>query len=449
MYTTILALTLATSAGQFPPEAFPVIQPFDPIVLPEPCECLPSPRYFAEKPEAPRDVVLLWNEVALSAIKTDKTAPPVAARNLAIVHVAMYDAINAIQPTHQPFQVKEIARRGTSMETAAAVAAHRALSSLYPRQAQRFDQALNQSLESVPDGWSKTEGIHFGRWVADKILEWRSFDLGGVSRYTPRPELGRWQPTAPGYQSPLLPQWGAVRTFVVRDLTDFRPPGPPALTSDEYETAYREVKVLGAINSRVRTRDETEIAKFWADGEGTVTPPGHWNQIAQTVARERGMKLEENARLFALLNVALADAAIVCWECKFHFDFWRPITAIRHADMLKNRAIVAEPDWTPLLPTPPFPSYTSGHSSFSGAAAAALAAFFGSDAVRFSSTSESLPGKRRSFTSFSAAANEAGMSRIYGGIHWSFDNRDGLEFGMKIGEYVSKHACQPIERARE
>lgn len=440
MYTTILALTLSAAAGQFPIEP----SPFDPIPLPEPCECLPLPRYVAAKPTAPRDVVLLWNEVALTAIKTEKTAPPIAARNLAIVHVAIYDAVNAIQRTYQPLHVTIAARRGTSAQTAAAVAAHRTLSSLYPRQARSFDAALSRSLEAVPGGWAKTEGIHFGQWVAEKILEWRRYDLGGVSHYAWRSELGRWQPTGPTYQPPLLPQWGAVKTFAVRDIADFRPAGPPSLTSDEFETAFREVKVLGAINSRVRTRDETEIAKFWADGEGTVTPPGHWNQIAQAVALERGTTLEENARLFAMLNVAMADAAIACWECKFHFDFWRPITAIREADRLHNRAIVAEPDWLPLLPTPPFPAYTSGHSSFSGAAAAVLAAFFGSDSVRFSSTSDSLPGKRRSYRSFSSAAQEAGMSRIYGGIHWSFDNRDGLEFGRKIGEYVSREAFKQI-----
>src|SRR5262249_27238483 len=148
------------------------------------------------------------------------------------------------------------------------------------------------------------------------------------------------------------------------------------LNSDEFIAAFREVKVLGSVNSRVRTRDETEIARFWADGEGTVTPPGHWNRIAQDAARQRRTSSFQNARLFAMLNIALADVGIACWDCKYSFDYWRPVTAIRAARKLNNPELVAETDWSPLLPTPPFPSYTSGHSSFSGAAAAVLKEFF-------------------------------------------------------------------------
>ena len=180
------------------------------------------------------------------------------------------------------------------------------------------------------------------------------------------------------------------------------------------------------------------MARFWADGEGTVTPPGHWNRIARSVAAEKKLELAERARLFALLNVAMADASIVCWDCKYRFDFWRPVTAIREVD----------PTWVPLLPTPPFPAYTSGHSSFSGAAAAALVSFFGTDRVRFSSTSDGLPDVTRSFDSFSAAAEEAGASRIYGGIHWAFDNTDGLACGREIGEDVARRHFLPAARGR-
>ncbi len=255
-----------------------------------------------------------------------------------------------------------------------------------------------------------------------------------VSRYAPRPAPGRWRPTPPGHRPPLLPGWGSARCLALGDTAAFRPPDPPDLTSAGYAAAYRQVRDLGGGGSRLRTRDQTEVAFFWADGDGTVTPPGHWNRIAQAAARARGTTLAESARLFALLNVAMADAGVVCWECKFRFDVWRPVTAVREAE---------DPDWSPLLVTPPFPAYTSGHSSFSGAAAAALAAFFGTDDVGFRSTSDGVPGVVRSFPGFWAAAKEAGMSRIYGGIHWSFDNEAGLRCGREVGEYVAAHHFRP------
>jgi hypothetical protein len=235
-----------------------------------------------------------------------------------------------------------------------------------------------------------------------------------------------------------LPGWGNVPCLAVADPTKFRPPGPPALDSAAYTKSLRTVRDIGSATSAVRTKEQTEIARFWEDGAGTVTPPGHWNRIAQTVATEKKLALAEAARLFALLNVAMSDAAIICWDCKYRFDFWRPVTALRETD----------PDWTPLLPTPPFPAYTSGHSSFSGAAATALASFFGTDRVRFSSTSDGLPGVTRSFESFSSAAEEAGMSRIYGGIHWDFDNTDGLACGREVAGYVARNHFRPVARER-
>jgi hypothetical protein len=452
---TLLALTLSVTApAQLPPDFFPPPEPvpfvLPPLPVPEECPCVvPPPRRFAprvsEKPAAVRDLVILWNDVALTAIKSEKTPPPVAARNLAILHVAIYDALNAARPAHRAFYLRDRAPAGTSPEAAAAVAAHRALLTVYPRQARQLDAALDESLEKIADDRGKQEGIEFGQSIGESILAWRERDLGTRSNYAPREELGRWQPTLPGYQRPLLPGWAVVRLFTLRDVTTLRPAGPPALTGPEYAAAYLEVKSLGGVDSRLRTQEQTEIAYFWADGAGTVTPPGHWNQIAQTIAAQRGLTTPENARLFAILNVALADAAICCWDCKYHFDFWRPVTAIRAAGRLNDPELTPDPEWKPLLETPPFPSYTSGHSTFSGAAAAALAEFFGTDEVKFTTTSDVLPGVRRSFARFSDAAKEAGMSRIYGGIHWSFDNTDGLEGGKKIGQHVARNFFKPVE----
>ena len=258
---------------------------------------------------------------------------------------------------------------------------------------------------------------------------------------------GLWQPTPPDYPPPLLPHWSEVTPFVLTRLADFRPPPPPALISTAYTADFNEVKRLGRADSDKRTPEQTIIAWFWADGAGTVTPPGHWNRVAQSVARERRTTLPENARLFAVLNFALADAGIACWECKYRERLWRPITAIRAAADDDNPDTDADPTWRPLLPTPPFPSYVSGHSSFSGAAAAVLAEFFG-DRTRVTATSDSFPGMTRTFPSFTALADECGRSRIYGGIHYECDNREGLKMGKAIGRYCSRSVLQPLPAGR-
>ena len=445
MFGTVLMFSLSTTVlipAQFPLE---VIFPSEIEILlpPIPCPCVVpfnSSTRSSLKPREAKNLVLLWNDVTLNAIKTERTPPPVAVRNLAMVHLAIYDSVQSIHRSYQPFYMRTRGSLGVSPEASAAVAAHRVLSTLYPKQIATLDEALDASLDSIPDGPAKLEGITWGLLVAEEILDWRERDtLAKKSTYQSGNEPGHWQATAPKFRPPLLPEWGKTRTFAVKNREEFQPSGPPALTSEEFLISFREVKAIGSVKSQERTAEQTEIAYFWADGEGTVTPPGHWNRIAATIAQRRKLDLSETSRLFAMLNVAMADTAIICWDCKFRFDFWRPVTAIRDASRLNDKEIQSNPDWLPLLETPPFPAYTSGHSSFSGAAAAVLAEFFGSDQMEFITTSDALPKSRRSFSRFSEAANEAGMSRIYGGIHWSFDNTDGLESGKKVGQYVARN----------
>jgi hypothetical protein len=413
-----------------------------------------TPNHIARKPVG--DEVLRWNNVMLEAIKAEKTSPPMAARNMAIVHAAIYDAVNGITQRSQPYAFIATGPAGTSPEAAAAVAAHRTLVDLFPKQAERFDKLLEESLSAVPPGPGRDAGITLGKAVAEKTLAWRTPDREAErGKYTMDGGVGRWKPTAPKFAEPLLPGWGALPCFAMRGSAQFRPAGPPALNSEAFLNSFQQVKALGGVDSKVRTPEQTEIARFWEDGVGTVTPPGHWNRIAQDVAVRRGQSLAENARMFAMLNVALADAAVSCWDSKFHFDLWRPITAIREADRLKNAAFVADPKWTPLLATPPFPSYTSGHSTFSSAGATVLGIVVGDDRFRFSTTSDDLPGVTRSFERFSEAAKEAGMSRIYGGIHWDFDNRDGLISGEGVARHVAQNyfkmkaeAGAPVAAAR-
>jgi membrane-associated phospholipid phosphatase len=409
-----------------------------PALRVEPLEdrCLPS-----------ADVVLAWNETLLNAIRTDKTPPPPASRNMAIVHAAVFDAVNSIDGSYTPYLTDKGGPKGASPEAAAAQAAHDTLVALYPGQQPTFDAALQASLAAVPDGPAENQGVAVGRYAAKKILEAREGDgAGAVLPYTPGTGPGAWQPTPPAFAASLFPQWPGVTPFAMTSGSQFRPGAPPALTSAEYAAAFQEVKDYGGngvTTPTLRTDEQTLIAKFWADGAGTETPPGHWNTIASDVARASGTTLVQNARLFALLNLALADAAISAWDCKYVYNFWRPVTAIRAADTDGNPATAQDPTWTPLLATPAFPSYTSGHSTFSSAGAAVLAGFFGTDAVGFTTGSDFLPGVTRSFTSFSAAAAEAGQSRIYGGIHFQFDNQQGLAGGGALGEYVFAHFLRP------
>jgi membrane-associated phospholipid phosphatase len=402
----------------------------------------------AQVPAREPDMVLRWNQVTLDAIRAERTPPPLAARNLAIVHIAVYDAVNAIDRRHCSYAIDAIPEAGASADAAAASAAYHALVALYPDRKQHFDRAFAGSMADLPPGDGRELGLDLGRFVAGKIIELRREDGAAQAQadYAPTPRPGVWVRTPPSRAEPLYPLWGNVKPFAMRPGTQYKVPAPPALTSREYAAAFHEVKQLGGKHGSRRTADQTEIALFWADNAGTATPPGHWNEIASTIARQRRASLTENARLFALLNISLADAAIYCWLIKFHYGFWRPITGIDRADEDGNPDTDVDPRWEPLIETPPFPSYTSGHSTFSGAGAALLANFFGTDRVRFATTSDGLPGVTRRFESIWSAAEEAGMSRIYGGIHWQFDNTEGLAAGKRLGEYVFGNYLRPCSR---
>jgi len=393
---------------------------------------------------AQADMVTDWNSVALNAIKVDNTSPPKASRALAILHVSIYDACNGIGQNYQPYYVRGKPAGVASKEAAIAAAAHKVLVHLYPAQESAFDAAYAGSVAGIAGGPGKSVGISWGESVADAIIQLRDNDgSSNVAAYTPGSGPGIWVPTPPALAPALLPNWPSVIPFAMNSGSQFRPPPPPKLDSAQWVSDFNLTKEIGRSDSATRTAEQTAIARFWADGGGTVTPPGHWNVIARDVANQHGNTLEQNARLFALLNIAEADACIIAWDCKFTFNFWRPITAIRNADTDGNPDTASDSTWTPLLVTPNFPEYISGHSTFSGAAAAVLAVFFGSDRIPFSTTSEDLPGVSRSYNSFSEAAEEAGISRIYGGIHFLSANLSGLSSGAELGGYVSENFLRP------
>jgi RHS repeat-associated protein len=387
----------------------------------------------------PDDVILTWNHIALAAIQRENTPPPAAARVLGMVHTAMYDAVNAIEQKYGVYRVDASAPTGADEIAAAAEAAARVLKAIYPNQQAYFNAALDSSLLDGATAAASAAGIALGDIVAANIISWRQQDGSrNPAAFNPSTDIGDWQPDLPNYDGALLPKWGSVTTFGLTSGSQFRPAGDPSLTSAAYTTAFTETKDYGSRDSTLRTADQTQSVLFWADGGGTFTPAGHWNDIAATAASVAGKSILDNARLFAQLNIALADAGIAAWDAKYTFDAWRPITAIRQADKDGNLLTTADANWVPLINTPPFPEYVSGHSTFSAAAAAVLDKTFG-NTFAFNSGSVGLPNVTRSFTSFDAAAIEAGQSRIYGGIHFQFSNQDGLKLGKQIGDYVTKN----------
>jgi membrane-associated phospholipid phosphatase len=411
------------------------------------------------------DLVHNWNASALNvirawtAISNDPyqgrivpSQPPMVARNLAMIHTALYDAANAAVGSYQPY-LKNLSSptSGTSATAAAASAAHTVASALYADADERaiWDATLHESLQLETDTVARDLGIDFGKLVGQAMLTDRIADGARSSvAYTPGTSPGAWGRTSPDFLPPLLPQWPKVKPFAITSVEALRPGPPPTLDSQSYAEAVDQVMRLGGLASTERTAEQTEIALFWADGGGTATPPGHWNRIATDASMTKGLSLVESARLFSMLNIAMADAGIASWDAKYTYNIWRPIDAIREANTDGNDLTTADLNWMPLLKTPPFPSYTSGHSTFSGAASAVLTALLGED-VSFESTTDpqNAPSQRplaedkivtRFFTSFTQAAEEAGQSRIYGGIHFDFDNAAGLSVGRAVGTIVSE-----------
>lgn len=383
------------------------------------------------------DPVLDWTGAMLACIAAAKLPPPVVTHVMALQGLAVLDVLNAIDGL--PGAMVQIdAPADMPLAAAIAGAAHRVMERLMPGQAGLLDQALADQLAAVPDGAAEDTALAYGRTVADAVLGLRAGDGWDAAIGFPGgTEPGTWRPTPPTFAGALLPHWGEVIPFVMTAGDMLRPAGPPALDSAAYAAALEEVRLLGAVDSALRTPEQTEIALFWADGAGTYTPPGHWIAIARDLAAAQGIGGGAAARMLATLELALADAAIAAWDAKYAFATWRPITAIREAESDGNSGTGADPGWSPLLPTPNHPDYVSGHSTFSAAAATVLEAFLGD--LSFTTSSQGLPDVTRSFARFADAAEEAGRSRIYGGIHTDFANQDGLALGRAVAALTLQH----------
>jgi membrane-associated phospholipid phosphatase len=392
------------------------------------------------------DEVANWNNIMLQAGHTDVTSPVVMSRVAAIVAGAVYDAVNGIDQRFTPLHVAPAAAPGASRPAAAVLAAYGTLLNLYPDQKPLFDTQLASSLASIAQSENPVaiaRGIAWGQTVAAQILAWRSTDgftpppppfLGGLAP-------GEWRPTPPAFAPGADPQFAYMTPWVIQSPSQFQPAGPPDLTSARYTSVFNEVKSMGSATSTTRTADETLYATFWASS----TPAYFFDTTALSLAAQHHPTLLEEARLLALLNVAMADAAIGAWEGKYYYVFWRPITGITLADTDGNPETEPDPAWMPLLVTPPFPEYPAAHPTLSSAAATVLAKQFGGH-TSFNVISDStfLPaeGVVRSFTNFPAAVTEVSNARVFGGIHFRSATDAGESLGAAVGTYVINNAFQ-------
>ncbi len=440
-----------------------------------------------------------WNRIALDASGLDHTpvhppenrvfgeqlGPCRASRAMAIVHIAMFESVNAISGGFKSYLGLSPVPGGTSMKAAVVRAAHDTLVQLFPSQVPTFDERLSEDLAAIPEGAAKSDGVALGAEVARRVLQLRSSDgsqhkepvLG--LEYVPGPDPGIWRKDPMSeIRIAMGARWAEVAPFAMSSASQFRAPVPPSISSEAYAVAHDEVKRLGGdgVNTPTeRTAEQTIIGLYWAyDGTPSLcAPPRLYNQIAVHIARQMGTDIVPMARLLALVNVAMADAAIAVWDSKYHYKYWRPVTGIREADAGTgptgggdgNPATVADPAYRPLgAPasnsndpnfTPPFPAYPSGHAGFGGAVFQTLRNFYGTDGIAFSFISdeyngltrdragETRPLLSRHFSSLSEAEEENGQSRIYLGIHWAFDKTEGIVQGWRVANHVFQNVFTP------
>jgi hypothetical protein len=387
------------------------------------------------------NIVVEWNATAIATALAAGQGPLPQTRSMAIVAVAVNDAVNALSRRYPTYDVTAPAVAGTSIDAAAAGAAHRALSTLYPSQAAALDAALAASLAAHAVSPSDP-GLSFGASIADQILALRSNDGAATAQFaytaSGAGSPGVWVPTPPANLPPALPGWGNVLPWVIRSGWQFRPDQGPSLTSEQYAKDFDEVKSLGSLTSTIRTGEQTNVARFWL-----TSAPVVWDGALRAVAVARGLDESEAAHAFALVNIAGADAAIACWDAKYAFNFWRPITAIRLADSDNNPLTTADTTWVPLVATPNFPEFTSGHTAISGAMATMLGLLFGDDSgAAFTVTSPTTPGFSRTWSRFSAGLAEVIDARVWTGIHFRSSDVEGATLGKHVARFVFEHALR-------
>ncbi|MER8090064.1 vanadium-dependent haloperoxidase [Streptomyces sp. NPDC094048] len=379
--------------------------------------------------------VVEWNRELITVLSDPKAQPPTIhpTRSFALLQAAEYDAVVSVTRTGPAYLFSVSAPRGARADAAADQAAHDVLVALYPAKRASVERRLSSQLSAIPNGPGKQAGIRVGAEVARRLISLRSHDGSSTKPppFSPRNVAGGYRPTPPAFPTPVFTNWGSVKPFVLAKGSQFRPPPPPAVSTAEYATALNEVKSLGRKTSTTRTPDQTAAGKFWA-----AAPVWNvWNQIAQGLVTSQHASLEKAVKVFAQLNLSLADTAIAMYDAKYTYRVWRPVTALRLGGTHYNPRIVGDLNWTPLLPTAPDPSYPAAHGALSQAAATTLTRFYGAQ-HHLVVTSK---GVTRTFASFQRAATEAWLSRIWSGQHTAIDNRAGQQLGTQVAGFVAQH----------
>lgn len=386
-------------------------------------------------------VVVDWNVIALRTAASAPVNPPRESRSLAIVQAAVWDAVRSAErggddDGNDDASARERRPDRGSPAAAAIAAAHATLVALYPDQRAGLDTSYRDSVAALPPGRDTDRGLDLGAMSAADLLARRADDGSATPAvFDPVLAPGVWRPTPPAFRPAMEPGWGGVRPFLLASAGQFRPGPPPALTGRRYARDLHEVQRLGSADSTSRTAEQTSIARFWVS-----TAPQEWNQPVQQLAVARHLDIATTARAFAMLNLAGADAMIAAWDAKYEYAQWRPVTAIRAADTDGNPATTADPAWTPLLVTPPFPDDPAGHSAYAGAAETVLTSIFGRHPGDFRLVSATAPGVVQHFADFHAVASQVNEARVWGGVHWRTSVEVGRVLGQHVGRYALHHA---------